>query len=940
MNILTLQIDTDEITMLDISHVDGIDSTLTTAEWLTRSIAITTPSAGTHPALKIGDVIQLPGSSEFKVISTRDNPLEDNWSLTESGLVLRVTINNLDRSKATVTSIYRHPWVFSTQNNMDNYARNFRAFGGGENRKPINLHNISSTNHLSETDYPEFEFEIQVYGCKSPSLQDFKIGGIIWNHMQYSIAGGDWTNYNPADGIPLVAHLPNGADYHMDGYIINVKLRFTHSEAVVHKFRDTYIHNKSGYMSAAKFGFNASLEVHGTVSNIIDGDVQDGLLFKHPFNGLVTVAPGTVNVDTLKVRVVDADGKSTATSINSMARVFQDSTFDGNWLTISPASFANPDGISTSIQDVNDTLPNDAWLALDNGTLIYVSGGVIQESRVSEFKWNGSSRFSSIGGSSAQLMITGDTDITDTHYDSIKFPYPINNMAKVRIVSTGPLADMSISNGNSDKSIPQGTMELYRDQWDTIFGGNMMIGDFYKFENDKPELEKIKQKPFHDYTIDLRKMPGYQFDLNYPTETYRTYTLDVNTSTNVYYIDQGSDQKSQTAKLVLNIRRNLTRWDKYELPRISTHETVWNDDTGRGNIYASRIYQTRYYDMDKWLQDNTEVSTDFGTTPGNNGFIKFENNRTTIETATGPYNTPNVKIYKSISEASRDHGNGGFVRHDGTGWDKSHNYATILYVMRDGPDGPGRYYHGCGWWTTGDEVRELNGTVNANPYFGATNLNNLTRGEWYIAIAFLRNINGTSTVNWGGGLWNTVTGVKLLNYKDYRIGNTGSRRHRSFQFYCPVDGRELHQSGFMDFDMTDRGWSYEMVLDMFVPGRNISAVGLPQTITTRTHPDLSGCWGVEGSLQSKTALNVDGTDHSYTYGMLVESKGVGDDQNQIVLQQSDNALILPKPTLDGGFNGSDKPVVAGGSPGNAIKCVDSATTINNNGTITGNIERI
>lgn len=74
--------------------------------------------------------------------------------------------------------------------------------------------------------------------------------------------------------------------------------------------------------------------------------------------------------------------------------------------------------------------------------------------------------------------------------------------------------------------------------------------------------------------------------------------------------------------------------------------------------------------------------------------------------------------------------------------------------------------------------------------------------------------------------------------------------------------------------------------------------------------------------------------------MLVESQNVGRDQNQIVLQQSDNALILPKPTLDGGFDGSDKPVVAGGSPGDAIKCVDSATTVNNNGTITGNIERL
>ena len=821
MNILTLQIDTNDITMLDISHVDGIDSTLTTAEWLTRSVAITTPFGG-NPALKIGDEIQLSGSSEFKVISSRDNPLEDNWSLTESGLVLRITINNLDRTKATVTSIYRHPWVFSAQNNMDWYARWFRAFGGGETRRPISIKQSTNTNHLSETDYPEFSFDIQVYGCRAPQIQDFKIGGISWAHMQFSLAGGSWTNYDPVTGIPLYDHITDGVDYHMDGYVINVRLRFTHSEAVVHKFRDLYIHNKSGYMETSKHSYSTSFDVLGVVSNMVDGVVEPGLLFKQPFNGLETIGPGSVSVDTVKVRVVDADGNNSGTSIESMARVFQDTTFDGSWLTISPGSFTQNGGIVTSIQDVNNTLPNDVWLVLDNGMLIYVSNDVIQHSLVSEFKWSGSSRFTSVGGASAQLLITGDTDITDTHYDSIKFPYPINNMAKVRIVSTGPLSDMSISNGSNNNSTPQGTMELYRDQWDTIFGGNMMIGDFYKFENDKQELEKIQQKPFHDYTIDLRKIPGYQFDLDYPTETSRTYTLDINTTTNVYYIDNGTDLKSQTSTISLNIRRHSTRWGKYELPRISTHETVWNDDTGRGNIYASRIYRTQYYDLDKWLQDNTEVSTDFGTTPGDNGYMKFQNDRTTIETSTGPYNTPNVKIYKSISEAARTSGNGGFTRNDGVGWDTSHNFATVLYVMRDGPNfsggsSGGNYYHGCGWWTPTDEVRNLNGTTNTNPYFGVTNLNSMTPGEWYVSIAFLRNINGTSTVNWGGGLWNTVTGRKIKSYRDFRLGSIGRRRHRCFQFYCPTDTRELHQAGFMDFDMSALGWSHEMVLTTMTP---------------------------------------------------------------------------------------------------------------------------
>ena len=87
------------------------------------------------------------------------------------------------------------------------------------------------------------------------------------------------------------------------------------------------------------------------------------------------------------------------------------------------------------------------------------------------------------------------------------------------------------------------------------------------------------------------------------------------------------------------------------------------------------------------------------------------------------------------------------------------------------------------------------------------------------------------------------------------------------------------------------------------------------------------------------AQAVDGTDHAYTRGILVESKALGDVANQIVLQQSDNALILPKATLDGGFDGADKPVVSGSQPGDAIRCIDAVTTINNNGTITGNIER-
>lgn len=961
MNILTQQIDgSGNVTLLSLDDINNIQSNMNLGDWLSQSVSVT--ESGNANIYKITDTITLDGGVDFRLDNTRANPELDNWTMTASGIVLRVTITATNPNQATITQAYRHPWVFSADNNMDYFRRSFRLFSTGDVVKPVSITSKTvTTNLLAEDSFPEITMNIRVYAARHCFLRNFSLKGTPFNSIQYSVNGGGWSMYG---GSIQLAPGTISWDY-LDGVDVEVKIRFVQGETEMHRFRDQRIHGYAGHIQSAHDHFSSKINITGRcdVIDTTNGDVTQVDLFAEPFTTQIpeSLNVESIRVDTVKVRHIDQNGDSPGT-LDNMARVFENLNFNGNWLTIDPSCFTQPGGLRTSIKDVNDTLPASGWVVLDNGSLLNIDDGKIVNSYMSSLKWNGSVRFTQMLNNPASISVSGDRVIQDTDTDKTNFPVNINNALNLRIISNGPLTNMTISNGDDNDSVPQATMSLFRKQWDTIYGGEMMIGEFYTYENDKEELERVKKKTYHDYTVLIRKIPGYQYDLNYPVERQRLYTLDLNTSTNVYTAGSGVSSEPSTHKIDINIRRDSTRWGKYELPRVSTQDTTWTSDAGFAQHLAKRVYVSDYHDLDEWLHQNTEVENDFGDNPGDNGFDIFNNNRTTLETATGPYNTPNVKIFKSISETSRTAGNGGFTRNDGTGWDTSHDYVTIVYVMREGPDSNsgnngGNYYHGCGWWTGADEVRNLNGNINSNPYFGITNLNAMTRGEWYVSIGFLRNINGTSTTNWGGGLWNLNTGKKLRSYIDFRIGSDGRRRHRCFQFYCPTDTRELHQCGFMDFDMTDRGWSYQQVLDMFIPknsdhymdisasvegfrNRKISAITYSDPNNTRTHQDLSGAWQVEGSLDQKQPLDIDGVDYTYTQGVLVESKLKGADTNNIIIQQSGNALTLPKATLDGGFDGSDKLVISGGQPGPAIRCRDAVTTINNNGTIIGDIERV
>ena len=124
------------------------------------------------------------------------------------------------------------------------------------------------------------------------------------------------------------------------------------------------------------------------------------------------------------------------------------------------------------------------------------------------------------------------------------------------------------------------------------------------------------------------------------------------------------------------------------------------------------------------------------------------------------------------------------------GWNKTltnldidSSYLSVVYFKRVSSNTAGSFYHG-----TGNNILNLNGTANTNPYFTVRTLSSLDQNVWYVSIGVIQSNSDSNTTAYTdiSGLYRLDTGAKIANVNTYKFdtdGATLSRGHRAYLYY-------------------------------------------------------------------------------------------------------------------------------------------------------------
>ena len=124
------------------------------------------------------------------------------------------------------------------------------------------------------------------------------------------------------------------------------------------------------------------------------------------------------------------------------------------------------------------------------------------------------------------------------------------------------------------------------------------------------------------------------------------------------------------------------------------------------------------------------------------------------------------------------------------GWNKTltnldidSSYLSVVYFKRVSSNTAGTFYHG-----TGNNILNLNGTANTNPYFTVRALSALDQNVWYVSIGVIQSNSDSNTTAYTdiSGLYRLDTGAKIANVNAYKFDTNGatlSRGHRAYLYY-------------------------------------------------------------------------------------------------------------------------------------------------------------
>jgi len=557
----------------------------------------------------------------------------------------------------------------------------------------------------------------------------------------------------------------------------DVYVKFVVDETKIHKMRDEWIHWRPGTLTNPTLSF--SLNIKKTAKVVNDQDVTSDA-FTSPYHSgrpeSFNTSLGSISMDRVRVRMTDAAGDSSNRNFTQMNGVFQSTSFNGGWLKINPSCFTQSGGFSTSLSDADNTLPSDGVVVLDNGMMLRLKDGAVVESVVSDKKWDGNDRLTSMQ-SDGVVTVSGSMSFYDYCDDDRIYPFPVINEASVNISTSSPVSNLTIKTRSDADYVPYGTMHVlrYRDsrEWESLLMREpMQIGDFFVHENDPVAYEKVKQQPSHSVNITLRKIPGFVYDLQYPAEQNRDYKLDAQTITPVFHSNTGKVvDKVKTEIVTIKVKQHSTRWKLNEIPIESHHDTQWTDDTGFANIIKSRNNHTNNRDhVHGYPLVNNKA--DWKTRQITGG-----TNKDMITDGPGGHE---IQVQQSTSDGGN--ADGGFIINC-RNLDNTKSHIVVTHFRKTSDSGTGSFYIG-----PNNVVEIKSGKVAVNPYYHGTALTAIPKGVWCMCVYFIHGKDETGHSE-HGGLWRLDTMAPISRNGDYSVypwkfrSTSDEFQIRTYQYY-------------------------------------------------------------------------------------------------------------------------------------------------------------
>ncbi len=126
------------------------------------------------------------------------------------------------------------------------------------------------------------------------------------------------------------------------------------------------------------------------------------------------------------------------------------------------------------------------------------------------------------------------------------------------------------------------------------------------------------------------------------------------------------------------------------------------------------------------------------------------------------------------------------------GWNKTltnldidSSYLSVVYFKRTSSETSGSFYHGTGKGT--NQITNLNGTANTNPYFIVRSLGGFDQNVWYASVGVIQsNSDSNTTYTDISGLYRLDTGAKISNGNTFKFGTAGATLtsgHRTYLYY-------------------------------------------------------------------------------------------------------------------------------------------------------------
>ena len=180
-----------------------------------------------------------------------------------------------------------------------------------------------------------------------------------------------------------------------------------------------------------------------------------------------------------------------------------------------------------------------------------------------------------------------------------------------------------------------------------------------------------------------------------------------------------------------------------------------------------------------WVIPSGAMSTRVGYY-GGNFTLNGDAAENGMEWGLGPFN--DRQLLWTTTGSTDSNADGGWNK-TLTNLDIESPYLSVVYFKRVSSSTSGTFYHG-----TGNDILNLDGTSNTNPYFLFRALSLFDQDVWYASVGVIQSNSDSNTTAYTdiSGLYRLDTGVKVANANAFKFASTGatlSRGHRAYLYY-------------------------------------------------------------------------------------------------------------------------------------------------------------